>query len=76
MAETDVGADEQVDALAALLQTHTPGSSALCRTVAGVLLAAGYRPEFAVRAEVKDAVEDWFSDISLDDLFAVKGWTS
>lgn len=26
------------------------------------------------RAEVKAAVEEWFTDVSLDDLFAVKGW--
>lgn len=28
----------------------------------------------AGRAEVKAAVEEWFTDVSLDDLFAVKGW--
>jgi hypothetical protein len=28
------------------------------------------------RAEVKAAVEEWFSNVSLDDLFAVKGWTA
>lgn len=28
----------------------------------------------AVRAEVKAAVEEWFSNVDLDDLFAVKGW--
>lgn len=26
------------------------------------------------RQEVKAAVEEWFTDVSLDDLFAVKGW--
>lgn len=26
------------------------------------------------RREVKAAVEEWFTDVSLDDLFAVKGW--
>lgn len=30
----------------------------------------------AARIEVKEAVEEWFSDVSLDDLFAVKGWSS
>ncbi len=28
------------------------------------------------RFEVKRAVEDWFTDISLDDLYAVKGWST
>lgn len=27
------------------------------------------------RAEVKEAVEEWFSDVSLDDLFRLKGWS-
>lgn len=26
------------------------------------------------RQEVKAAVEEWFTNVSLDDLFAVKGW--
>ncbi len=26
------------------------------------------------RTEVKQAVEEWFTNVSLDDLFAVKGW--
>lgn len=26
------------------------------------------------RLEVKQAVEEWFSNVDLDDLFAVKGW--
>lgn len=28
----------------------------------------------AARAEVKVAVEEWFTDVSLADLFDVKGW--
>lgn len=30
--------------------------------------------ERAIRAEVKAAVEEWFTDVSLDDMYAVKGW--
>lgn len=27
------------------------------------------------RAEVKEAVEEWFSNVDLTDLFTVKGWS-
>ena len=30
----------------------------------------------AARLEVKQAVEEWFHDITLDDLFMVKGWAT
>ncbi len=30
--------------------------------------------EDAARREVKEAVEAWFTDVGLDDMFKVKGW--
>lgn len=47
--------------------------------VADVLRKAGYIGQGeieAARFDVKHAVEEWFTDVSLDDLFAVKGWTT
>jgi hypothetical protein len=54
-----------------LRRRHYDVADALAPVVADMLAAERERG----RAEVKAAVEEWFTDVSLDDLFAVKGWS-
>lgn len=45
-------------------------------TVTDDVFAAVLQMLAEARIEVKDAVEEWFTNVSLDDLFSVKGWKS
>lgn len=44
--------------------------------VSGTIATAVQEGRIEGRFEVKSEVEEWYSNISLDDLFQVKGWTS
>lgn len=75
----------ELDRLAAALAARTKTAAKLAndlgeahgdRDAARAALAAAQERMGATRAEVKTAVEEWFADVDLTDLYRVKGWSA